>query len=640
MVSQDARQKKAGKWRRMALAAGGLGVAVAGACMARALWVAPATAQSAAQSAAVTPQTNASPAPSTGGASDYTSSVAATIHEHTVLTREDLGEYLIARFGVSKLETLVNNRIIDKYCRQHDIHVDGGEIEKRFADDLKGVNLDRASFVHQVLRRAHKNLYEWKEDVLRQQLLLAKVCSQRVTVTEAEIRDGYEARYGEKVECRAIHWDNRTVAETDYQRARDDEKMFEKLAKEQHTTALAATGGKISAFGRGNLENKDLENAAFALKIGEVSPLIKVPDGFIVLKCDARIPANNAVSLENVRDTIRDEIKEKKVLGENKTILMTLREEAHPQLLLEKSAVTPEGGTASHGPNSQVATIFGTTVITREELGQFLIARLGAEQLPLLVNKRIIEDACRAKQITVTEEEVDAGCAEDCLKEKCDEQGYIEDHLKPNNTTVFQWREDIVRPRLMLSKLTRERVKATEEDLHMAFDAYHGEKVECRMILWPLDSMKVALMSYEKLRESDKAFDEAAKVQASPSLSKAGGKLVIGRHTTGDAMLEKKAFGLSEGEMSEVFGTPQGVVLLKCDRHIPPDTSFSFGECRADLEREVISRKVQLEMPQCFAELRKIANPRLVITDGTKSDQLNKEQIEKEIKDVSAAGQK
>jgi hypothetical protein len=152
--------------------------------------------------------------------------------------------------------------------------------------------------------------------------------------------------------------------------------------------------------------------------------------------------------------------------------------------------------------------------------------------------------------------------------------------------------------------------------------------------------MKAALTSYASLRESDKAFDQAAQAQASPSLSKAGGKIIVGRHTTGDELLEKKAFGLSEGELSEVFGTPQGVVLLKCDRHIPPDTSVSLGDCRAQLEREVITRKVQLEIPQCFAELRKIANPRLVITNGNKQDQLNKNQIEEEIKDVPAQGDK
>src|SRR5690348_16564120 len=32
--------------------------------------------------------------------------------------------------------------------------------------------------------------------------------------------------------------------------------------------------------------------------------------------------------------------------------------------------------------------------ITRQELGEFLIARHGAEKLPLLINKRILDHAC------------------------------------------------------------------------------------------------------------------------------------------------------------------------------------------------------------------------------------------------------
>jgi hypothetical protein len=320
--------------------------------------------------------------------------------------------------------------------------------------------------------------------------------------------------------------------------------------------------------------------------------------------------------------------------------MTTLRKEAEPQALLEKPDApldAAEGrapAKAGHTPTSVVATIFGTIPIARQDLGEFLIARFGAEQLELLVNKRILEEACREKNITVTEEEIDAGCHEDCVRQKCsDEATFIEQYLKPNRATPYVWREDLVRPRLMLAKLCRDRVHATVDDMRAAFDAYHGEKVECRMILWPLDSMKGAMQNYAKLRDDDKEFDKAAKAQLSPSLSKSEGRVTIGRHTTGNATLEKKAFSLEPGDVSELFETPEGIVLLKCDRHVPPDTSVSFADRRDALEREVLERKTLLEMPVYFAELRKVANPRLLLHDPNKPDQL-KEQVEAEVKDV------
>jgi hypothetical protein len=640
MVSRNIQQPKINKRRRMVLAVGGVATAVAGVFMARTLWLGPAAAQPAGPVAAAKSDAAPVPAPPPSSASEYTSAIVASFNGHTVITREELGEYLIARRGVEKLETLINNRIIEKACREHGISVNGGEVEQRFAEDLKDINVDRSSFVKQFLHRANKNLYEWKEDVLRQQLLLAKLCHDRVTVSDEEVHAGFEARFGEKVDCRVIHWADEKQAQADYPRIRDDEQAFLEVAKHQHTSALAATGGKIGAFGRHNMENQEIEKAAFDLKPGQVSPLIKVPDGFVAVRCEARIPADTSVSLDKVKATITNEIRERKVQQQIKTVMKTLRKEADPQALLENPATPMAAAGAknpskpAHAPNGVVATIYGTIPITRQDLGEFLIARFGAEQLELLVNKRIVDEACREKNLTISEEEIDAGCHDDCVKQNCeDEAAFIEQYLKPNRTTAYVWREDMVRPRLMLAKLCRDHVQVTAEDLHAAFDAHHGEKVECRMILWPIDSMQVAMRNYAKLRDDAKEFEKIAKTQLSPSLAKSEGRVTIGRNTSGNDTLEKKAFSLQPGEVSELFETPQGIVLLKCDHHVPPDTSVSFGDCREKLEREVVEKKILMEMPIYFAKLHEAANPRLLLHDPNKPDQL-KEQVEAEVKDV------
>src|SRR5262245_15099175 len=44
--------------------------------------------------------------------SDYSNRVVAYIYNTIPITREDLGEYLIERYGADKLELLVNKRII------------------------------------------------------------------------------------------------------------------------------------------------------------------------------------------------------------------------------------------------------------------------------------------------------------------------------------------------------------------------------------------------------------------------------------------------------------------------------------------------------------------------------------------------
>ncbi len=644
MVSRNTQQPKKSKWRRMVLAVGGLGVAVASVCAAKTLWLAPANAQPATPGAAARPQPASvpQPAPTPNAITDYSATIVASYHPNHNITREDLGNYLIDRRGMEKIDTLVSNRIIEKACHERGITVTGAEVEQRFAEDLKSINIDRAGFVKQFLTtRAKKNLYEWKEDVLRPQLQLAKLCRDRTQVTDEEIRNGYEARYGEKVDCRVIHWENKTAAEAEYARVHDDEQIFAEIAKHQHTSALASTVGKIAAFGRHNMENVELENAAFALQPGEVSPLIAAPDGgYVVIKCDARIPANVSVNLDSVKATIKDEIADSKVRTVIKDLMPALRKEAAPQIFLRKPDATldPSEARPSRAATTVVATIFGTIPITRQDLGDFLIQRFGGEQLEMLVNKRLIDDACQAANVTVTPEEIEVGFYEDVKRRNLTtEAEFIEQYLTPNKTTAYQWREDVVRTRLLLAKLCRNRVQVTEGELQMAFDAYHGEKVECRMILWPRGGEGQAMQNYAKLRDDPKAFDQLAAAQMSSSLSKNEGRVTIGRHTTGNEELERKAFALKEGEVSELFGTPEGSVLLRCDHQVPPDTSVKLLDCRDALYKEVLEKKIQQEMPKYFAEMRKLAQPQLNLHDPNRPEQM-KEQIEEAIKDVPVGG--
>ena len=58
--------------------------------------------------------------------------------------------------------------------------------------------------------------------------------------------------------------------------------------------------------------------------------------------------------------------------------------------------------------NRPVAFINGNIPVSRKDLGEFLIARGGADKLDLLINKMIIEAEARAKNITVTDKEIEA----------------------------------------------------------------------------------------------------------------------------------------------------------------------------------------------------------------------------------------
>jgi hypothetical protein len=256
-----------------------------------------------------------------------------------------------------------------------------------------------------------------------------------------------------------------------------------------------------------------------------------------------------------------------------------------------------------------VAYVSGNVPITREDLGEYLIARMGAERLDMLINHRIVDMACKQAGIEVTPQEMDQALTDDLKSLNCDKKQFVNTVLKQYGKTLYEWREDVIRPKLMLGKLCRARVTVEEQDLHNAFEAKYGEQVEGRIILWPKGEEHIALRMYGDIRGSDDKFADAAQQQASPELAGHGGKIrPIGHFTTGCPDLEKAVFRLQPGQMTELIGVPEGTVVFKCDKRIAAQDKKLEQE-RPFLEQEIIARKTTIEIGKVFDELKKQAKP-------------------------------
>jgi parvulin-like peptidyl-prolyl isomerase len=269
--------------------------------------------------------------------SDYSKRAVAFVYGNMAITREDLGEYLIARFGAQRLDFLVNRRIVEMACKAKGIYVTDQEVEAQLQRDLKsfGAPLTLDDFVNKILRRFNKTLFEWKEDVIRPKLALAKLVRPNVKVTDEDLRNAFEARYGEKVECRVI-----ILAQNDahkheiWNQVSKSEEAFSKYAKEQANQQLGSQGGKMPPIPH-HCDDPNFEREAFNLKPGDVSPLIQLPSKeWCILKCDKRIPPDTSATLERERLKLMDEILEFKIAQEVPKVFKVLRDQAMPQILL------------------------------------------------------------------------------------------------------------------------------------------------------------------------------------------------------------------------------------------------------------------------------------------------------------------
>jgi peptidyl-prolyl cis-trans isomerase SurA len=106
-----------------------------------------------------------------------------------------------------------------------------------------------------------------------------------------------------------------------------DGAAFEDIAKKYSDGPSAADGGALGTFERGKLA-KELEDRTFAMKAGEITDVIRVKQGYAILKVDdhqmAGVPA-----MKDVLPRIQDALYYQKLQPALRAYLTKLREEAY-----------------------------------------------------------------------------------------------------------------------------------------------------------------------------------------------------------------------------------------------------------------------------------------------------------------------
>jgi hypothetical protein len=277
--------------------------------------------------------------------------------------------------------------------------------------------------------------------------------------------------------------------------------------------------------------------------------------------------------------------------------------------------------------NRVVAYIYGNVPISREELGEFLITRLGEERVEGLVNRRILDMAAQRLKVHVTEAEVQDQLREELktLGSGISEKDFANQILKRFNKSIYEWKEDVIKPRILLSKMVRPQITVTPLDVQKGFEAKFGPKVKCRMIVLAASDKGHWSQVWDKVSKSEEEFRNAASGQFIQALAAGGGVVPPIHKHFGDANLETEAFRLKKGQVSSVVEMPDGTgVILKCDDHIPADGSARIEDERLALHREIEQFKLNQKIPEFFQLLRREAAPSILLKSQIRQDDLER----------------
>lgn len=284
-----------------------------------------------------------------------------------------------------------------------------------------------------------------------------------------------------------------------------------------------------------------------------------------------------------------------------------------------------------------VAEVNGTP-ITREQLAEELISTHGEKQLEFMIHRMVIEEACKQRNITVTDEEVQAEIQDtiDNLNIRLSE--FRDSILARRGITYNQYIRDTVRPAIALKKLVEGKVEVTEEDLKKAFLANYGEKVEVRMLV--VREQRKAFEFWEqldKIKEQDKrlqTFEELCKTYSVDQATRPyGGEAVIHRYT-GAPEIENLAFGLQEGQLSKIIQVRDGNLMLLCVKRIPQNEEITMETIanektqktvRQMLHDDLFEKKTRIEVAKVFEELSKSTPVKNYLTGDFDVDSLREQ---------------
>lgn len=240
--------------------------------------------------------------------------------------------------------------------------------------------------------------------------------------------------------------------------------------------------------------------------------------------------------------------------------------------------------------------------ITREELAQECLWRYGSEVLESVLNKALVVEACRARGVSVSPEEVSAEIDRMAERFGVPREQWLKMLEQERGITAEQYASDIIWPTVALRKLADARLTVTEQDLEQAYETHFGPAVQVRLIT-TTDLAKAQRVRAAAIAKPDD-FGNLAKDHSEDANSASARGLIqpIRRHM-GDSRLEEVAFALQPGEISEIVAVGNQYVILKCESHIP-GRRVPMAEVERVLRDAIRDKKLRLAGQEVFAELQ------------------------------------
>ena len=539
------------------------------------------------------------------GAQDATTNIVAVVNGQSI-TRQELAQQCMERYGEQVVESLVNKHLILQACKQQGIRITNQDIENEIEAIATRFSLPKDRWLEMLQQERNINPEQYRRDIIWPTIALKQLATDELIVSDQELKDAFESEYGPKIQARMIATSDREKAEKLLAAVKADPAEFGNLAKKHSEDPNSAAARGLIPHIRRHVGEPKVESAAFALQPGEISELVSVANQFLIFKCEKRLPATpiSPAYRKIANEQLKERIIDRNLRDASSTLFQKLQQGA------EVVNVYNDPSTRQKYPG--VAAMINGQQITIRQLAEECIARHGHAVLDDEINHKLLRQSLDKAGKKVNEKDIDVEIARAAeaygfitRENKPDIERWLEEVTGQEGIDVKTYIRDAVWPSVALKKLVVDDVKVTSEDLNRGFEANYGERVDVLAIV--LSNQRVAQEVWDMARgnKNMRFFGELASQYSIEPVSRANlGEVPPVRRFSGQPAIEQEAFSLSSDDpLSAIVAVADKYIIMFYKGRTEPVVE-ELSVVQDELAKDLKEKKMRVAMAQRFDDIR------------------------------------
>ena len=240
------------------------------------------------------------------------------------ISQEELNTALNKQYGTTVLDTLISDKVIELEAKRQDVTVSKKAVQSQLNTLATQYGSEEA--LESALASSNMTISDANKSI-ETYLLAKKLMEPTLKITDTELKSYFKKNketYDQAAQVEASHilLNDKKTANTVLDKLKNGDDWDTLAKKYSQDSSNASDGGKLGYFSKSDMD-EDFANAAFSLKVGETSGVVKSSYGYHIIKVTGKKDAKEA-KYAYVKDQVKEAVVEQKINDNYSTWLSSL----------------------------------------------------------------------------------------------------------------------------------------------------------------------------------------------------------------------------------------------------------------------------------------------------------------------------